>query len=98
KTNDNSRPCSRLVVPEPSESVRKNSKVIGGPEGKTPVAPDGVILTKFADNLNPPRWIYLAPNGDILVSESRTGGKSPNDIILLRDSNNDGIVDIKQTF
>ncbi|MEO8406430.1 MAG: sorbosone dehydrogenase family protein [Chitinophagaceae bacterium] len=98
KTKDNSTPGSRLVLPEPSESVRKNSKVIAWPEGKTPVAPDGFIVTKFADNLNTPRWIYLAPNGDILVSESRTGGKSPNDIILLRDNNNDGIVDTRQTF
>jgi glucose/arabinose dehydrogenase len=88
-----------FILPEPSESFKKSSKVIGWPEGKTPVAPEGFVVTKFADKLNNPRWIYVAPNGDILVSQSKTNkNTSPNNIILLRDSDKDGMVDVKETF
>ena len=43
--------------------------------------------------------MYVTPNGDILVSQSKTSkNTSPNNIILLRDTDGDGIVDVKQTF
>jgi glucose/arabinose dehydrogenase len=88
-----------FILPEPSESFKKSSKVIGWPEGKTPLAPEGFVVTKFADKLNNPRWIYVTPNGDILVSQSKTNkNTSPNNIILLRDSDKDGMVDVKETF
>ncbi len=88
-----------VPLPEPSESNRKSSKVIGWPAGKTPVAPQGFVVTKYVDGLNNPRWMYVTPNGDILVSQSKTNkNTSPNNIILLRDSDGDGIVDLKQTF
>jgi glucose/arabinose dehydrogenase len=88
-----------ITLPDPSESHKKSSKVIGWPAGKTPVAPQGFVVTKYADGLNNPRWLYVTPNGDILVSQSKTNKKtSPNNIILLRDTNADGIVDLQQTF
>lgn len=60
---------AQLVLPAPDTTASKNkfSKVIGWPEGKTPVAPAGFMVTKFAENLKSPRNIYIAPNGDILV-------------------------------
>ncbi len=61
-----------LPAPYATKSLTKFSDVIGWPEGKTPVAPDGFTVTKFADDLNNPRWIYTAPNGDILVAEAST--------------------------
>ncbi|HZH94650.1 MAG TPA: sorbosone dehydrogenase family protein [Flavisolibacter sp.] len=86
-------------MPAPSESVRKNSKVIGWTEGKKPVAPEGFEVTKFADGLNSPRWIYVAPNGDVLVSQAKTNKEqSPNNILLFRDTDKDGNVDIKETL
>ncbi len=62
------------TLPEPyaSKSSRNFSKVIGWPAGKTPVAPAGFVVTKFADNLDNPRWIYVGANGDIFVAESNT--------------------------
>lgn len=45
---------------------------MGWPEGVTPKAPAGFSVTRFADSLNNPRWIYVAPNGDIFVSEAST--------------------------
>jgi glucose/arabinose dehydrogenase len=92
-------PANGIILPEPSESFRKNSKVIGWPEGRTPTAPEGFVVTKYAGNLNNPRWLYITPNGDVLVSESRSNrNTSPNDIILLRDTNKDGTVDTRETF
>ncbi|MBV9986725.1 MAG: sorbosone dehydrogenase family protein [Chitinophagaceae bacterium] len=100
-TSKKSPAQKKIVLPEPfaTESVKRNSKVIGWPEGKTPVAPAGFTVTRFADKLNSPRWFYITPNGDLLVSESQTNRKkSANDIILFRDTNGDGVPDIRETF
>ena len=64
-----------LPPPYETKSVKNFSKVIGWPENKTPVAPDGFKVTKFADGLQNPRWIYVTPNGDILVAEANTESK-----------------------
>lgn len=61
-----------LPAPYATKSSTRFSNVIGWPEGKTPVAPQGFTVTKFADGLNNPRNIYIAPNGDILISEAST--------------------------
>jgi len=42
----------------------------GWPEGATPVAAPGLKVTSFAANLDHPRWIYVLPNGDVLVAET----------------------------
>lgn len=63
-----------VELPEPyaTPSINNFGKVIGWPEGKTPVAPAGFSVKKFADGFHNPRWIYVAPNGDIFVSEAGT--------------------------
>lgn len=63
-----------VVLPEPyaTKSAKNFSKVIGWPAGKTPVAPQGFSVAKFADRLKNPRWMYVTPTGDILVAESST--------------------------
>jgi glucose/arabinose dehydrogenase len=62
----------QLPAPFATKSVEHYSKVIGWPAGKTPTAPAGFQVGKFADSLNNPRWIYVAVNGDIFVSEAST--------------------------
>lgn len=64
-----------LPQPYATKSVKNYSNVIGWPEGKTPIAPAGFTVTKYADGLQNPRWIYVAPNGDVLVSEANTESK-----------------------
>jgi glucose/arabinose dehydrogenase len=59
-----------LPPPYATKSVKNYSHVIGWPAGATPVAPAGFTVTKYADSLRNPRWIYVAPNGDVLVAES----------------------------
>ncbi len=61
-----------LPAPYATKSVKNYSKVLGWPKGKTPVAPEGFIVTEFGDSLINPRWIYVAPNGDVLVAEANT--------------------------
>jgi len=65
-------PADSLPAPYATKSVKNYSKVIGWPEGKTPQAPNGFEVIKFAAGLRNPRWIYVSPNGDVLVAEANT--------------------------
>jgi len=61
-----------LALPDTSHRVKNFSKVIGWPSGKTPIAPPGFQVSKLADGFRNPRWMYVAPNGDVFVSEAET--------------------------
>ena len=52
-------------------STTRFSKVVGWPAGKAPAAA-GLNVTAFAEGLDNPRWLYVLPNGDVLVSEAKT--------------------------
>lgn len=62
--------------------------------------PAGFCATKFADNLQAPRHMVVAPNGDLLIVGNPTGGRgqprSAGAIFLLRDANHDGKADSVQ--
>ncbi|MET0401078.1 MAG: sorbosone dehydrogenase family protein [Cystobacter sp.] len=78
KPDDNGGP--RLPAPDTRHDVKRYSKVIGWPEGKTPVAPEGFVVTKFAGGLDSPRWLYALPNGDVLVAEANTEVKDASEL------------------
>ena len=61
-----------LPAPYATKSSTNFSNVIDWPDGKTPQAPAGFTVTEFARDLKSPRWIYVAPNGDIFVAEANT--------------------------
>ncbi|WP_207425099.1 sorbosone dehydrogenase family protein [Pedobacter sp. SYSU D00535] len=63
-----------ITLPEPDTTASKTkySEIIGWPEGRTPVAPEGFSVTRYADGFQSPRWIYQAPNGDIFIAEAAT--------------------------
>jgi glucose/arabinose dehydrogenase len=42
----------------------------GWPAGLTPAAAPGTTVAPFAAGLEHPRWLYVLPNGDVLVAES----------------------------
>ncbi len=42
----------------------------GWPAGATPLAAPGLQTAAIAENLDHPRWLYVLPNGDVLVAES----------------------------
>ncbi|MGY4515080.1 PQQ-dependent sugar dehydrogenase [Lysobacter sp. HA18] len=92
------------------------------PAGATPTPAPGLAVLPFATQLDHPRWLYVLPNGDVLVAESnapprksgirglkgwamklvmaRTGAgvPSPDRIVLLRDSDGDGIAETRSDF
>jgi glucose/arabinose dehydrogenase len=86
-----------LPPPYATESKTKVSKIINWPEGKTPKAPEGFTVTKFADGLENPRWTYIAPNNDIFVVESGTR-TSKNQITVFRDADKDGKFETRNVF
>ncbi|MDO6435257.1 sorbosone dehydrogenase family protein [Flavitalea sp. BT771] len=91
--------AQQLPEPYATTPTKRSSKVIGWPEGKTPIAPAGFTVTRYAGRLNSPRWFYILPNGDLLVSESQTSRKkSANDILLFRDADQDGVPELRDTF
>ena len=59
-----------LPPPNATKSVMNFSNAIGWDKGNMPQAPPGFTVTKFADGLQNPRWMYVLPNGDVLVAES----------------------------
>ncbi|HUJ03164.1 MAG TPA: sorbosone dehydrogenase family protein [Rhizomicrobium sp.] len=90
------------------------------PKDGAPRPAKGFKVNAFARDLHHPRWLYVLPNGDVLVAETNTpsepikgiadwvtrmvmaragaGMKSPNQIVLLRDTNGDGIADKRTVF
>lgn len=61
-----------LPAPDTASARNKFSKVIGWPEGKTPVAPAGFTVNRFADGMKSPKNIFVLPNGDVLVALSNS--------------------------
>lgn len=86
-----------LPPPYATESKTNNSRVLKWPDGKTPKAPEGFTVTKFADGLENPRWTYIAPNNDVFVVESGTRS-SKNQITVFRDADKDGKFETRSVF
>ncbi|WP_320837783.1 sorbosone dehydrogenase family protein [Zhongshania sp.] len=51
---------------------------IGWPTGTTPLPAAGTRVNAFASGLDHPRWLYVLPNGDVLVAETNAPPK-PDD-------------------
>ena len=61
------------VLPPPSASLVPTVDIapaIGWPEGVQPRAAPGTRVSAFARGLDHPRWVYVLPNGDVLVAET----------------------------
>lgn len=68
-----------LPKPYATPAVDNTSKVIPRPSGALPKAADGFIVSLFAGDVPHARWMTLAPNGDVFLSESDVGN-----IVVLR--------------
>jgi glucose/arabinose dehydrogenase len=81
-------PPSRFVGPAPALldpdirfiPVANFSTPTKWPDGKTPDAPSGFLVTRFAAGLDSPRWLHVLPNGDVLVAESSTAQHEPTSL------------------
>ncbi len=112
------------VLPPPARSLIPAFDIApaaGWPAGSTPVAATGLQVQAFARGLDNPRWLYVLPNGDVLVAEAKAPAKSglpglkgmafallkkitsnpgpsADRITLLRDTDADGIADVRSDF
>ncbi len=88
-----------LILPAPfaTKSVTNRPKEAGWGEGQMPKAPEGFVVSKYADKLKNPRWTYVGPNGDVFVAETGTKN-SANRITILRDANKDGVPEMREIF
>ncbi len=84
-------------LPQPFETpwFRKATRVVPMPEGHRLTVPSGFTVSIFADGLQMPRFMALAPNGDVFIAEpARTAAK----ITVLRDADRDGVAEMRETF
>ena len=113
------------ILPAPQISLIPTVNIapaIGWPPGVTPRSTEGTRVAAFATGLDHPRWLYVLPNGDVLVAETdappkpddargitgwvmgllmkRAGAATPsaNRITLLRDTDGDGIADVRSVL
>jgi len=68
----------RIPQPLATPSATNFPKVIGWPAKTTPRAPNGFVVDDLAGEIESPRWLYVLPNGDLLVAQSKTT-KPPKD-------------------
>lgn len=79
KVSDGTGPSPQL--PEPNKTLIPTVNIapaIGWPAGMKPTAAAGTQVTAFAEGLDHPRWLYVLPNGDVLVAETNAPPK-PDD-------------------
>ena len=62
-----------LPAPFASTSASHGSAVADAPPGAIPNAPPGFTVTRFAEGLDGPRVLRVAPNGDVFVAETGAG-------------------------
>ena len=72
-------PTPTLPAPSPSLLPTLNiAPAQGWAPGAMPTAASGTAVNAFATGLEHPRWVYVLPNGDVLVAESNAPPK-PDD-------------------
>ncbi|TAK60447.1 sorbosone dehydrogenase family protein [Methylobacter sp.] len=73
-------PHPQLPPPNPTLFPTVNvAKAIGWPTNGKPEAAPGMAVNAFAAGLDHPRWLYVLPNGDVLVAETNAPSKPEDD-------------------
>ncbi len=62
-----------LPAPFATASASNGPGVVAAPEGRKPIAPPGFTVDLLAKDLENPRELRVAPNGDVFVAESAAG-------------------------
>jgi glucose/arabinose dehydrogenase len=70
------------VLPPPDKQLVPTVHVApakGWPAGAKPTSAPGTTVSAFATGLDHPRWVYVLPNGDVLVAETNAPPKPDDD-------------------
>lgn len=113
------------TLTEPNETLIPTVNIapaLGWPIGVMPTPAAGTRIQAFARDLDHPRWLYVLPNGDVLVAETNAPARpeqkkgikgaimgavmkkagaavpSANRITLLRDTDGDGVANLRSVF
>ncbi|WP_434558210.1 PQQ-dependent sugar dehydrogenase [Pseudomonas sp. Z4-20] len=68
-------------LPEPNKTLIPTvniAEAVGWPDGAKPTPAQGLQVVAFAEGLDHPRWLFVLPNGDVLVAETNAPPK-PDD-------------------
>ncbi len=82
-------------LPEPFEtpSASNGPIIIERPPAANLRVPAGFKVNPFAEDLKRPRWMAIAPNGDVFLTAYES-----DEIMVLRDSDDDGTADVRSVY
>src|SRR5689334_8320207 len=83
----------KLPPPFATNSAGNGPERVKPPAGFLPTVPAGFRLTIFAEDFKRPRWLTVAPNGDIFLADTGAG-----DIVVLRDPQHSGGAQQREVF
>jgi glucose/arabinose dehydrogenase len=83
----------KLPAPFATKSAGNGPRSAKPPAGFLPTVPPGFRLTVFAADFKKPRWLTVAPNGDIFLADSGAG-----EIIVMRDTQHTGGAQEREVF
>lgn len=95
--------ANNLADPYATPATARRATTAQPPSEAKLQVPPGFKATLFADGLTSARWLQVAPNGDVFLAEPDREGSSPDapgrgKITLLRDANNDGKAEVRETY
>ena len=83
----------KLPAPFATNSAGNGPDKAKPPAGFLPTVPPGFRLNVFAANFKRPRWLTVAPNGDIFLADTGAG-----EIVVLRDPQRTGGAQEREVF
>lgn len=83
----------QLPAPFASKSANNGAEEAKPPQGFLPTVPQGFKISIFAGDFKGPRWLAVAPNGDVFLAESGAGK-----VDVLRDPQHTGSAQQNEVF
>ena len=83
----------KLPAPFETKSAGNGPDREKPPEGSLPTVPAGFRVNEYARSFKRPRWLTVAPNGDIFLADTGAG-----EIIVLRDARDTGAAQVREVF
>jgi glucose/arabinose dehydrogenase len=83
----------KLPAPYATKSAGNGPDKEAPPEGFLPTVPQGFHINVFASDFKTPRWMMVAPNGDIFLAEN-----GADQVDILRDPGPTGVAQVREVF